>query len=849
MLKRYKQKRPVSNFLNILVIIVVLITLVVGILMVRNKLLQNAQEMGMSLAQSYANEEETHLATISNMLELGAQYVDQLYESGDTQRIQQWLEDYFTKTSKILGENTTNPYAVIDGKIIAANPWEGDDVYDYINSEWYRQAVEAQGEVIFTDVYQDVITGKSVVTLAKQLERQNDVLVMDIYPEKLDFNSQKVREDLPEECSLYLCDSTGNLITAYTPWTLDKDENQKNAAYLYKGIKNGSLNDYDTFFIDYENEKRGAYFQYMSNDWIVILTIPFDSILMGEKNGIVYILIGTGLFLFSVLFIMSLRNLVQARKIKTYETTTRILSDAYYAIYLLDYQKGTYEFIKPPEEIAGELPARGNYQDLLCAIKQYVKPDMSAAFEHAFSLESICRRVQDKITDYGGDYKRRFGEEYKWVNVRTLFNETLAPDQVIFCFRVVELERRQQQQHVEVLREALDSAQDSAREKEIFFNSMSHDMRTPLNAIIGFSELVKKNRDNWDKVSDYMDKILHASRQLLTLINDILELSKINAGKSIIKNREFDLQQCIKESVDLFENAAVEQNKQLTETFQINDTLVFGDSFKLEQIMNNLLSNAIKYTNAGASIHVDVQQIMSVKQNKYQIIVEDTGIGMSEVFLAHIFDPYTRETAFGSKTVTGTGLGMVIVQSLVQQLGGEITVESHLGQGTRFSVTLPFEAVYQKTEQQPEEKAAEETVHLEGCHILLAEDNALNVEMITEILEMNGMHVTAAANGREVVEKFSQSENNTFDAILMDMQMPVMDGYEATKTIRALSRNDAKVIPIIAVTANAFPEDIAKTVYVGMSGHISKPVDFKLLIQTLERLINRGKREDSDDQT
>lgn len=791
----------------------------------------------MSLAKSYADEEKMNIQSFRNMLELGAEYVDELHAAGEQDSMQNWLQGYFKKLSVILGENTVDPYAVIDGKIVGANPWEGDDSYDYGSTMWYNDAIEAQGETIFTDVYQDAITGQPIVTLAKELKKKGNVLAFDLYPER--FHEQQGEQDIPKECSFYMCDSSGNLIRSSTPWNMSREELQDNVNYLLSGIRDGSLTSYDSSFADYEGKQRGVYYYEMDEGWTVIITIPVESVLMGEENMVVYVLAGVSLLIFIILFIMVLRDLIQIHQIGLSESTIRILGDSFYAIYLLNLKKGTYEFIKPSEDIAQEVPLKGTYEELLKVIRKYVEKDISDEFENAFSLEKIRERVKNRVSDYGGDYRRRFGDVYKWVNVRTLYNEKIAPDKVIFCFREVDMEKRQQQQHLVILQDALETARESAKEKESFFNRMSHDMRTPLNAIIGYCELIMKNQGNWEKTADYMDKILHAGRQLLELINDILELSRIQSGKNILKNEEFDIEKCIRGSVSLFEEIVKEQHKHLKVDIKVNDAVVFGDPFKLEQIMNNLLSNAFKYSDAGAEISVTMRQRVSMKRSKYEIIVADTGIGMSEEFLEHIFDPYSRETGFTSKTIMGTGLGMPIVKSLVRQLSGEIKAESRLGEGSRFTVAIPFDVVSRKKQELPETVPKSRADSLKGRRILLAEDNELNREIATEILSMNGVDVVSAVNGGEAVRIFSASPPFHFDAVLMDMQMPVMDGCEAARRIRAMDRQDALTVPIIAVTANAFAEDIIKTSNAGMNGHISKPIDFNVLTQTLLDLIKR----------
>ncbi|HIT95152.1 MAG TPA: response regulator, partial [Candidatus Faecivivens stercoripullorum] len=270
--------------------------------------------------------------------------------------------------------------------------------------------------------------------------------------------------------------------------------------------------------------------------------------------------------------------------------------------------------------------------------------------------------------------------------------------------------------------------------------------------------------------------------------------------------------------------------------YSLYQSTVMGDSVRMSQIMNNLLSNAFKFTSEGDSISVTVKQFEDKEYSQYQIVVQDTGIGMSKDFLPQLFEPYARETTFSSRQISGTGLGMPIVKNLVTQMSGQINVDSELGVGSTFTVTVPFTVV--REEKNITEPKNIPVFSLDGKKILLAEDNMVNMEIATEILSMNGVNIVQAWNGKEALSLFKASKPFEFDAILMDMQMPQMDGCEAAKNIRALSRPDARTIPIIAVTANAFAEDIATTTAAGMNAHVSKPIDFNILCQTLEKLID-----------
>ena len=445
------------------------------------------------------------------------------------------------------------------------------------------------------------------------------------------------------------------------------------------------------------------------------------------------------------------------------------------------------------------------------------------------------------VADYGGDYLRLFGDTYRWVNIRTLYDRELAPDEVILCFRDVDEERRRDLQNTIILQDALEAARKSTKAKSEFFSSMSHDMRTPLNAIIGCCNLAQKSREtgNGERVWEYVRKIQFSADQLLSLINDILELSRMEAGKNNLDQKELDLGKLLVNLADIFQDRILDEGKHLEIHIDLQDPVVLGDEKKLTQIINNLLSNAVKYTERGDRISLEARQFSFQQHSKYQIVVEDTGIGMSPAFQETLFDPYTRETTFSAHPTVGTGLGMAIVKSLVQQMSGEVSVTSQLGEGTRFTATIPLKAVGEQ--QMPELNlsfADESDFDWSGRTILVAEDNEINREIITEILHQFGAQVLTAINGAEAVRLFLAASPCSIDAILMDMQMPEMNGCQAAHAIRGSGRADAQEVPIIAVTANAFAEDIARTTEAGMNDHVSKPIDGRQLKQVMQTWIS-----------
>ena len=286
----------------------------------------------MALAKSYAVEEEMHLDSFRQIIILAAQYVDEIdSDAGNGSEVQSWLQDYFSKLTVMLGENMVDPYAVIDGEIVAANPWDGDAAYDYRSTDWYQDALAAGGEVVFSDVYQDAITGEPVFTISKALARSGDVLAMDVYIHSQGLHN--TTQTLPGNSSYYLCDTNGTLLYTVTRWQTDEKTLQMYADYLMEGIRDGSLFAYDTSITDMEGVERGVYYSTMSNGWTVIMTIPIRTILMGDRNMVVNLLAGVAVLLFAVLTAMVIRDLQQNKRIKKAGNTIRILSDSFYAVY------------------------------------------------------------------------------------------------------------------------------------------------------------------------------------------------------------------------------------------------------------------------------------------------------------------------------------------------------------------------------------------------------------------------------------------------------------------------------------------------------------------------------------
>ena len=839
-----------------------------GVYILRDALLQNAQRMGMSITSNFAAEERSNFTIYETLLSFGVASLDDSIERNGAGSVEYSLGLYFRHLQTVLGHDSFSTYVIRNGKYIDAWGRKIPEKFDIEQREWYRQALESPGKTIYTDVYADAVTGRSVITLARRCTRGNVVLAFDIYPESFQFYFKP--DDLLRGDSFFFCDSKGTVLYQHTQLQKSREEMTEYLNGLLTKIRSGELYPYDSYIEDDKGDKRVVYYTELPNGWYTIVTIPFRNIL-GDINTLTgFLLLAIVALCFTAVLLAWLKFKDNALVRRTNDTV-RVLGNSFYALYRIDYGQKTYEMIKGSDYVRQRLPKQGDYNRLLTVVEDIIAPESSGEFMLTFSCSNIRKLVARRVRDFGGDFGRLFDNEYRWVNVRLLFDESLAPEEVVLCFRDIDAEKKAQIQEYELLKESLEVARQSARARQNFFNNVSHEMRTPLNAIIGMTELAQRHTDDRADMKRYLDRIHFAGNQLKQLIDDILELSRMEQGKFSLNLQPMDLEKCLRDCLAPYVIQAEMEHKTLTvETVQTG-TLVQADPLRIAQLLNNLLSNAFKFTEAEDTVSVRVHRL-SFSQNgmvRYRIVVQDTGKGMSESFLSEIFKPYMRESGFTTRSVAGTGLGMAITKNLVDQMNGEIHVTSAPGQGSTFTIILPFavadaegvhedegstpqagEASDREAGGEPQKAAPASPVRqekpdmsvLQGVSVLLAEDNPVNMELARELLGMSGMEVTEAWNGREAVEKFAASAPWTYQIILLDMQMPEMDGCEAARAIRAMKRPDAERVPIIAVTANAFAEDIAATTVAGMNAHVSKPIDYMILCQVLINLLTENEK-------
>ncbi len=603
--------------------------------------------------------------------------------------------------------------------------------------------------------------------------------------------------------------------------------------------------------------------------WYVISIIPGASITARTeqllKTGEMFLLvIGLALFVFLMFAAVSWqyrRNIREKEsELKYREQLFGILASGTQEAFLMLSGDGlATEYVSPNIERVTGILRQAALLDGLSALNATVQ------CRHQYVDEEELRSIPlGDSAVYEGKWSRGGSKEERWMEERIYHFSIDGSEKFIVVFS----DRTQEREKEYALTEALGIAQTANQSKSAFLSNMSHDIRTPMNAIVGLSTLLQRDAENPDKVREHTRKIIASSQHLLGLINDVLDMSKIESGKTTLNIGEINVAEIVEE----LETIMCPQAKDKKQEFKVHvcdltDEHVLGDKLRINQVLINILSNAVKYTPEGGCIELTVRQIPYEIKGfaHFRFQVRDNGIGMDNAYLESIFEPFSRADDVLASGVQGTGLGMAITKNLVEMMGGSITVQSRRGEGSIFTVDMELQIQEQQSDagfwaddgiysvemqlaadegtavQMADHACREDASVLRGMHFLAAEDNKLNAEILTELLSMVEADCEVAVNGQAVLERFEASAQGEFDAILMDIQMPVMNGYEACRAIRASAHPSAKTIPIIAMTANAFADDVAQALNSGMDAHIAKPIDMDKLEETLKKLFgNRG---------
>lgn len=526
------------------------------------------------------------------------------------------------------------------------------------------------------------------------------------------------------------------------------------------------------------------------------------------------------------------------------------LGQAYSIILLINIKKDTLEVIKFSDGVGH------NYrkEDLSNALrKEYIENMIAPSFQKNYMAFTDISTMESRLKEH--DSLSCISQTIKGAWMRSMivpqkYDEKGNLSTVLLAISDVTEEKEHELEQDRILRNALSSAEHANRAKTAFLNNMSHDIRTPMNAIIGFTSLAAEHLDDREIIRDYLEKISTSGKHLLSLINDVLDMSRIESGSVKIEKTNVYLPDVLEDlKTIILESVHAKQQKLLIKMQDVVHEDIITDKLRLTQVLLNIISNAVKFTPVGGTIHILVEEKASQKAGYavYSFCIKDNGIGMSKEFQEHVFDSFARERTVTESGITGTGLGMAITKNIVDLMGGTIHLTSKQGEGSEFIVTLECELADKTVQDKQSSCPKAEKKHLDysGKKVLLVEDNELNREIATEILKSLGMKVDYAADGMEAVEIMSSEAGNQYDMIFMDIQMPKMDGYTATREIRTLKDTKKANVPIIAMTANAFDEDRKKAIKAGMNGHIAKPIDVNVILQNLDRIFGQKGDEDT----
>lgn len=854
-IKNYNRNKYEKGVIFTLIFILISIVLFVySLISSKDKIMHTIKEIGSSRINGFSTKINNVTHLYETFMNMGAyQYELIYYNNNDKAEFGSWFKKFALYGSNTFNVKSMQAYSVVydNGTYDVLTNEDYDlSIFNkkYIeNSMWYKNALKNKDKVVFSKVYRDLYDNKSTITISKSILNGNGVLAVDL--DLLDIkNNWLPNEDNMDNSVYILLDNEGSYIACNKIKAKSDFDNATLGRYrsnvipvlfekisenkLEKGSFKTVLPDIGEFYIFYnKNEKTG----FIS---IVALNVKefYSKSSIWQLRYLIILLI-----LAVASIIMYVEEHYLNKKITESNDVIDMLGNSYYAIYRVNINTEEYDIVRSSEYISQTIASSGKYSSLYNKLIEYMEELSADEFRKSFSIENIKKMAENYQLDYGIDLYRFLEDGYKWVNLRIIIDKSVSKDNILLCFKECEEERKRELAHIGLLEDAVSALKESAESKRILYSSVSHDMRTPLNGIIGIAELMGHYINDPEKLSDYLEKIKISGNQLITLIDNFLETAK-SESKTLETNIEtFSLNERIGEVVNIFTLIAQRDKKHFSAEIDIIHDHVRGDLNKLMHILNNILSNAFKYTGDNGNISLLVSEIYDNGTYFYVFSIKDNGIGMSKEFLRHLFTPFAREKRDSTRRITGTGLGLSIVQSQVRHMQGEITVDSVYEKGTEVKITLPFEIVEDLKNDCKDRIKNVDIIDLAGSTILVAEDNVVNMQIITELLALRKIKVIQAWNGDEAVNIFKNSKEYSIDAILMDILMPVLDGLEAAKLIRQMDRQDAKYVPIIALSANIFEEDIKESRAAGMDAHLAKPVNLDMLYGTLSEYIKKNK--------
>ena len=816
-----------------------------------SKVKQNLEELGNLRLNIFSSHISHRIDTYKIAMEMGARQVELLALTGaNDEEISAWLKELVSYVEQATHIGKIKAYAVgndeYDGRFAGSFSYNIDKLSSkYIKETyWYKTALKFQSYPVFTPVYNDIIDNQSVITISISLLNGKGVLALDLYIDNIE-ESWLPQKDIFDDNTYILLDNKGSYISGINIPELKNCTNNELYKKIYGIIKNDNSSLGSSVLTTGNNEIFNLFFKKnIYSGYTSVVLINNNKLYSSSPIWHLRYLIILMILAIAGVLIYTEENYLN-KKIYDSNSVIDMLGNSYYAIYRVNIITEEYVILRGTDFICSMIKQEGKYEELYNTLINSLDDISVDEFRTSFSMENIRNMAKNNQLDYSIDLHRMLEDGYKWVNLRFIMDKTVSEEYVLLCLRECEEERKRELAHIGLLEDAVSALKESAESKRILYSSVSHDMRTPLNGIIGIAELMGHHLNNPEKIADYLEKIKLSGSQLITLIDNFLEMAKSESKTMEANNETFSIESQIGEIINIFTLIAQRDNKNFSASINIKNDKVQGDLNKLIHILNNILSNAFKYTKENGSINMSVTEIhLSSDKLWYKFIVSDSGIGMSKEFLSQIYTPFAREKRSETIGITGTGLGLSIVQNQVHRMDGEINIESQYGIGTTVTITLPFNKADESSNNEESENNIE-NIDLSGAVVLAVEDNVVNMQILVELLTLKKVKVLQAWNGEEAVDMYKQSESFSIDAILMDIQMPVMDGLDASRLIRQSNRKDALSIPIIALSANIFEEDIAESNAAGMNAHLAKPVNINMLYAVLSEFINKN-RENKD---
>lgn len=973
---------------NIIVLSAFILIVVLCTFILRDTLWDNTNQMGLTLVENYTSSEESNFRTCEAVLRICVNYVEEREKEGiSIEELRKGLYPFIHGLTDMYGKENIRVY----GKTFNAKEVLSDDPaaetmsdYDFTDTVYYQGALDAKGETYISPVYTDATTGLPVVTMCRVVPETGSFLAIDIKPGCFELYNKNL--ELPEDASYYLVDREGTLLYYKSCWDYSKEEFQTLVNNYREDAVCNQKNHVLENITPTDNIVRNVYFHHMDNGWTGILTISKDEILSGTDTfqtiSIVVVLLGIAVFVFQAVreYGNAKNNQALMEQTQIYRNAMDSTARAYKTIFYVHVLDKTVEMVYPRSE------SKVMCRPYRVAMDEFfghgtVEPEYFDQLKDLLDLSNMIRYLEQK-EHIEQQFKmiKPDGEGYEWCSIVITAAEERngEPIAITMAVRNIDDVISREEKQKQMLEQAVERAEAANHAKSDFLSRMSHDIRTPMNAILGMTSIATIHIDEKERVLDALGKITVSGKHLLGLINEVLDMSRIESGKVSLTENAFNLSDTIESLMTVFRTQMETKGLMLNAGIaKLEHENVIGDEQHLQQIFTNIMGNAVKFTPEGGKISIYIEEKPSTITNYgyYEFTFEDTGIGMEREYIDKIFEPFSRAADSRTSKIEGTGLGMSIAVNIARMMQGDIKVESQLGQGSKFTVTvylklddstdadlvaynglpvlvvddeemscesscemlksLGMDAEYvlsgeaaidriTHAEEQdrkfatvildwkmPDKDGLEtakeirrtfgndisiiilsaydwadieseatdagvdafigkplfksrliqvlkevlgheegheerEATHLEnfkqqdfsGRRVLLVEDNEINIEVAKELLSIVGIQVEMAMNGKLAVEAVQEKEPGYYDLIFMDIQMPIMNGYEASRAIRSCGRKDLEEIPIVAMTADAFADDIRKAEEAGMNGHVSKPVDIQKLEEALKRWIS-----------